>query len=306
MRRESACRPAAEPVRRMGFLKRTRAVAHALLSRVGRPLRRGRAGDLVIEGYRGFGTRREFHLLLRVTRSTGGRWDGHTGDLRASLKRLFRRGVGGQVVTARFGNDWARRVTDDNGYDRMRLTLTEPADAEPLWHRVTLGLDAGNGTGATVDCDVLVPPQAADLLVVSDIDDTVMLTGVASKLRMFWRLFARGARSRLAFPGAAALYRAFHGPQRNPIIYVSRSPWSIYAMLDAFFRRHEIPVGPVMFLRDWGVSWRSPLPRRATEHKADVIREILDLYQDLPVVLIGDSGQCLVVSRAGTVGRAAA
>jgi phosphatidate phosphatase APP1 len=54
---------------------------------------------------------------------------------------------------------------------------------------------------------------------------------------------------------------------------------------------HGIPVGPVLFLREWGISWKSPLPRKAADHKQELIRNMLELYKDLPFVLIGDSGQ---------------
>ena len=44
-------------------------------------------------------------------------------------------------------------------------------------------------------------------------------------------------------------------------------------------------------LTEWGISLRHPLPRRATDHKAVLIDAIMALYADMPVVLIGDSGQ---------------
>jgi hypothetical protein len=47
----------------------------------------------------------------------------------------------------------------------------------------------------------------------------------------------------------------------------------------------------VLFLREWGISWRSPLPRKAADHKQELIQNMLELYQELPFVLIGDSGQ---------------
>ena len=62
-------------------------------------------------------------------------------------------------------------------------------------------------------------------------------------------------------------------------------------MIEEFFVRHDIPVGPVLFLREWGISWTSPLPRKAEDHKQELIRNMLALYSDLPFVLIGDSGQ---------------
>ena len=101
-------------------------------------------------------------------------------------------------------------------------------------------------------------------MVISDIDDTVMETGVANKLKMLWRLFVEDAESRVPFPGVAALYRALHagasGDEANPMLYVSRAPWGIYDVLDEFFARHGIPAGPVLFLREWGVSWTFAVP----------------------------------------------
>jgi phosphatidate phosphatase APP1 len=132
-------------------------------------------------------------------------------------------------------------------------------------------------------------------VVVSDIDDTVMHTGVVNKAAMLWRLFVEGASSRTVFPGVAALYRALYagagGDERNPMLYVSRAPWGIYDILEAFFQHHAIPEGPVLFLREWGISWKTPLPRRAVDHKRLLIEAMMELYADMPFVLIGDSGQ---------------
>tara|TARA_R110002012_G_scaffold8718_1_gene40070 strand:- start:736 stop:1191 length:456 start_codon:yes stop_codon:yes gene_type:complete len=62
-------------------------------------------------------------------------------------------------------------------------------------------------------------------------------------------------------------------------------------MLETFFQINRIPVGPILFLREWGLSWRRPWPRRAEEHKRDLIDRMLALYHDMPCILIGDSGQ---------------
>lgn len=75
------------------------------------------------------------------------------------------------------------------------------------------------------------------------------------------------------------------------MLYVSRAPWGLYDVLEEFFQRHAIPVGPILFLREWGISWRHPLPRRATDHKRVLIEAMMGLYADKPFILIGDSGQ---------------
>jgi phosphatidate phosphatase APP1 len=139
---------------------------------------------------------------------------------------------------------------------------------------------------------IYIPSPRARFVVISDIDDTVMHTGVANKLGMLWRLFVADAQSRVAFPGVAALYRALYagrsGDEANPMLYVSRAPWGIYAVLEEFFAQHGIPVGPVLFLREWGISWRSPLPRKATDHKQELIATCWSSILISLFVLIGD------------------
>jgi phosphatidate phosphatase APP1 len=284
--------------------------------------REGEAGGIVIEPYRGYGSRYELFLMGRVFRQASAplthaaadspesapsrgrsrrrpqrrlqrRPQESTllADLKASLRRLLRRGARGEIVRARYADVEESVETDRDGYFRLHMTLPEPPPADRLWHRVSLSVTLPSGGEAQASADVFVPPESARFVVISDIDDTVMHTGVASRAKTFWRLFAQPAESRAAFPGVAALYRALHGAEQNPMLYVSRSPWSIYPMLETFFRLHRIPVGPVLFLREWGISFRRLAPRRAPEHKLELIRKMLALYRDWPFVLIGDSGQ---------------
>jgi phosphatidate phosphatase APP1 len=252
---------------------------------------------LAIQPYRGYGSPTEVFLMGRVfwqPRIGGGLREGAwRRDLLDAGRRLLRRGVGEAVLVARFGGTEQRVTTDRDGYFRVHLHPTQPPPATRLWHPMDLELVSPSRTRAAGE--LFVPPSTARYVVISDIDDTIVETGVASKARMLWHLFAQGARSRVAFPGVAALYRALHGGasggERNPLLYVSRGPWSLYEVLDTFFHLHGIPVGPILFLREWGLSLRHPFPRRAKDHKLALIRAMLGLYRDLPFLLIGDSGQ---------------
>jgi phosphatidate phosphatase APP1 len=112
---------------------------------------------------------------------------------------------------------------------------------------------------------------------------------------MLWRLFFTDAEARVAFPKVPAFYRALHagpsGQAKNPMLYVSRGPWSIRPVIEQFFQDRDIPDGPVVFLRDWGLSLQHPLPRRSEAHKHALIATMVDVYDPQPFVLIGDSGQ---------------
>jgi phosphatidate phosphatase APP1 len=208
-------------------------------------------------------------------------------------RRLLSWGVADAALVARFYGAEQRVISDRDGYFRVHMRPARPPPAKRRWHAMELALI--EPTEIVAAGEVFLPPANCRHVVISDIDDTVMETGVANKIKMIWRLFMQGPESRVPFPGVAALLQALHrgatGSEANPMLYVSRAPWSIYEVLDEFFNLHEIPVGPILFLREWGLTLQSPLPRRAQDHKLDLIRNMLALYRELPFVLIGDSGQ---------------
>jgi phosphatidate phosphatase APP1 len=264
-----------------------------LLRVLARPVRtaRGRRG-VVLQAYRGYGSPERIFMIGRVFfQHTGGTIE--AAELRAIVRRIRRRPVRGARVRASFYGAEAEVVTDRDGYFRIEMAPGMPVPRDRVWH--PLGLTLVAPRAAQAETEVFIPPPTARTVVVSDIDDTVMHTGVANKAATFWRLFVADAGSRTVLPGVAALYRALHagpsGDEGNPMLYVSRAPWGVYDMLVEFFHRHDIPNGPILFLREWGISWKRPLPRRATQHKRWVIETMLRVYGDMPFVLIGDSGQ---------------
>jgi phosphatidate phosphatase APP1 len=262
---------------------------------------RGRLAEprLEIQPFRGYGSRGEVFLMGRVHRGPAAADAPETGGpvrrLIRMLPGLLQPGAAGAPVTARFHGAERRVRSDRHGFFQIHLRPGRPPSGDRQWHAVALHLESGAAASAPVRGDVYVPPESARYVVISDIDDTVMKTGVANKLKMFWRLFAETAHARVAFPGVAALYRAFHGGrtgnQLNPLLYVSRGPWTLYEALGLFFNLHGIPVGPILFLRDWGLRLNRPIPRRSSGHKPALIRRMMTLYRELPFILVGDSGQ---------------
>lgn len=261
-----------------------------------RPVRRGRRErELVIQPYRGFGSTDRLFVMgrvLRQPRALSPR-DRFARDLLDVARRLFRHGVADMTVTTRVNGVEARTATDKDGYFRLSLDLSDRPLASGGWHHLDLSL--ADHPDIVVMARVLVHPPSSRCLVVSDIDDTVVETGVANRLVMLWRLFIKGPHDRLPVPGVADFYRALNagisGGERNPLVFVSRAPWTIYETLDAFLRIQRMPRDAVLFLREWGVRWHHPFARKDPHHKVDLIRRVLETAPGLPVVLVGDSGQ---------------
>jgi phosphatidate phosphatase APP1 len=267
-------------------------VFQALRRTLARPVRRsrGRSG-VVLQPYRGYGSAQRVFVIGRAFWQSTERAE--VSELRDILRRIRRRPVRGARIEARFYGASVEVETDRDGYFRIELAPGAVPPEEVRWHPMQIVMLAPHRVAAVAE--VYIPPARSSLVVISDIDDTVMHTGVANKARMLWRLFVEDAESRTVFPGVSHLYRALHagatGDEANAMLYVSRAPWGIYELLDEFFQRHDIPVGPILFLREWGISWKHPLPRRATDHKRVLIEAMMHLYAGMPFVLIGDSGQ---------------
>ncbi|CAM0556764.1 hypothetical protein EHLJMEHL_01852 [Vreelandella titanicae] len=256
-------------------------------------------GGMVVHPYRGYGSQREVFVMGRVFRQAAlGRAIPRHGMLRDTAdvaRRVLRRGLADAQVEIHIGENKLCVGTDRDGYFDVHLPISHTLPIDVSWHRADILVHCSGQTPVRTHVEVYVPPPEADLLIISDIDDTVMFTGVAEKLKMLYRLFVKKPHRRTAFPGVAPLYQALHRGvserAERPILYVSRGPWAIYEMLETFFQINRIPVGPIIFLREWGISLRRPWPRRAEEHKRELIDRMLTLYNDMPCILIGDSGQ---------------
>ncbi|SDN18716.1 Phosphatidate phosphatase APP1 [Vreelandella arcis] len=265
-----------------------------------KPMKRnfGRGG-MMVHPYRGYGSQREVFVMGRVFRQLAlGRAIPRRGIFRDTAdvaRRIFRRGFANAEVELVLGGNQLCVTTDRDGYFDVHLPISHALPIDVSWHVADIKVKAEGQRSVNTQVEIYVPPPEADLLVISDIDDTVMFTGVAEKLKMLYRLFVHKPHRRTAFPGVASLYQALHrggsDKAERPILYVSRGPWAIYEMLETFFQLNRIPVGPILFLREWGLSLRHPWPRRAEAHKRELIDRMLTLFDDLPCILIGDSGQ---------------
>ncbi|QGG41378.1 App1 family protein [Aeromicrobium yanjiei] len=213
--------------------------------------------------------------------------EGVGAAVRRGVQNFMTRELPGVPLRVEVGGTQIRTVSDEDGY--FLVTVPVATHLPSPWAAGTVSLDGeyrgflpGPGTSTTVD--VRVPGPSARLGILSDVDDTVIKTGVQRVGQMVLHTLAGSELTREAFPGAAALYRDLAAGDTNPVFYVSSSPWNLHAFLTAFLEHHEFPRGPLL-LRDLLGT------HAGREDKHGRIREILDLHPDLQFVLIGDSGE---------------
>ncbi|GGW39946.1 App1 family protein [Arenibacter certesii] len=145
---------------------------------------------------------------------------------------------------------------------------------------------------------MLVPSLKSNYGVISDIDDTILHTGIVSllKWRVIYNTLFKTPGKRLPFAGAADFYHLLHrgptGKAANPIFYVSNSPWNLYRYLEFFLKNNNFPKGPIL-LRSLSSFFKKNkvVNGESLSHKPHEILNILDMYPELSFILIGDSGE---------------
>ncbi|WP_210650285.1 App1 family protein [Nocardioides sp. SYSU D00065] len=251
--------------------------------------RAGRApAHLRIESYGGHGTGAGVVVRGRVVDDPPLSSAVEGESLRAAVGRSVRAfltdELPGVPLRVRLGDAEALVTTDAEGYFRARLA---PGSLEGPWARGTVEL-AGDYRGLAdrhpTDVRVRVPSSEAAFGVISDVDDTILETGVQRVGRMVLQTLTGSALTRMPFPGVVELYGDLARGEANPVFYVSSSPWNLHAFLEAFLAHRAFPLGPVL-LRDLLGS------AAGREEKHGRIREVLELHPDLPFVLLGDSGE---------------
>ena len=248
-----------------------------------------RPAHLRIEAYIGHGGGEGVVVRGRVLddppRSEAVAGEGVGAAVRRSLRDFWTDELPGVPLQVRVAGTSVEVVTDADGYflthvhpdhDRLTNPVTDGTVELAGEHRETRG-------PCTTALQVRVPGPDARFGILSDIDDTILQTGVQRAGQMIRQTLTGSALTRVPFPGAAQLYRDLEAGV-NPVFYVSSSPWNLHGFVVAFLRHRRFPPGPVL-LRDL---LGTPAGR---EEKTGRIKEILDLHPGLPFVLIGDSGE---------------
>ena len=176
-----------------------------------------------------------------------------------------------------------RKFTDDEGWVKLKTSFVNEVKNSIITKENNF------------EAELLIPPAKASYGVISDIDDTILHTGVTSFLK--WRVLKNSlfkhAHNRLSLEGSPEFYRDLHagkkGNEQNPMIYLSNSPWNLYEYLKLFLEINDFPKGPIL-LRDFRTPFDRTL-RPEKPHKQKEIINILKTYPHLNFILIGDSGE---------------
>ena len=246
--------------------------------------RRARDAGKVAEvvPYAGYGSTSRVRVLARVllAKPSERRDEVPTGA------RGWRNFVGVPVenaqVNVRIGEQSLEVQADRSGV----IDVVVDVDLEPGWHRIGL---SSEGSAVATALVFVVDPEVS-FGVVSDIDDTVMVTALPRPLLAAWHTFVVNEHARATTPGMPVLYERLTTRYSGaPMIYLSTGAWNVAPTLTRFLSRNLYPAGALL-LTDWGPTadrWF----RSGREHKRSSLERLAREFPQIKWLLIGDDGQ---------------
>lgn len=173
-------------------------------------------------------------------------------------------------------------VADRGGY----VDVVVPSRSAEGWREVKVAPVGG----PTVTAPVRVVGRQVRTGLVSDVDDTVMVTSLPRPLTAIWNLLVLHEDARRPVRGMADLYAELDSLEDQlPVVYLSTNTWNGAAALRRFFAFHSLPAGP-MLLTDWGPT-NTGWFRSGREHKFHSLERLARELPHVRWILVGDDGQ---------------
>lgn len=240
---------------------------------------------IVDDGWSG-ATGSHFSGRLVEARAASGGAHGGLKTFYRNTRRLLTSGEEGMVTWRVADREWAVR-TDDDGY--WELAMNQPLPLAPGWHEIETEPAGSSEAG------LLVADPANRFGIISDLDDTILVSGVLEKRVLLKNSLTVPAERREVVPGMAALYqrllRQNPVPEASVVFYVSASPKQLTDNLRGFLRHQGFPRG-VLRLKEFSeASDASLFDHDQQDYKLRALETVFYAYPEVRFALFGDDGE---------------
>lgn len=242
--------------------------------------------------YPGFGTDR-FVVEGRVIEARAGRPEAQDDawftNLRRTLRRLINDEQGKVALRVRLGTGEWPVHSDAEGY--FRVEAATPPGTTAGWQAVEVATASGD---ARAGGGVLLVPADNRLGIITDLDDTILVSDVTDKSRLVRKTLLVNYAQRQAVAGMAEYYarlaRRNPQPATAPIFYLSASPRQLHAGIQAFLDRNGFPRGVLITKKITNDQTSDPVTDQV-RYKTTRIEQLLAAFPQVRFVLVGDDGE---------------
>lgn len=241
----------------------------------------------VIKLYKGFAGQKVIYIFGHVLKSEVKQREKLTSNPFKNALEMYRRyqvyPLKKAEVVLTLGEEHRKTKTDKRGFFLFKVTQ-QPEQS--------ISFEVALESDHTVTCTGAVEKLAPSQIVVSDIDDTVLISRATNTWKKLYLLLTKNHESRKAFDGIRSFYHKIAKEESTSFFYVSSSEWNLYDFLRDFVKFNNLPDG-IFLLQDiksgiWDVFKSGGGSHR---HKKEKIQLIMESFPEADYTLVGDSGQ---------------
>ena len=252
----------------------------------------------ILKLYRGYANEQELIVMGHVFKPTNRKeYDFQKKKLEnaSSIISLFRLKTESNAdVYLEHDNTTIHTKTLEDGYFKFCVPLHKEVGYG--WIDYQVSIIHGNET--IVRTESYIRPKRENLGVISDIDDTFLVSYTENPLKKLYHLLFRNVNTRKVYEDVVPHYQALGNAGRtgseeqNAFFFVSSSEWNLYRFIVRFTEIHQLPKA-VLLLKDIKsrVSDFFRSGRDGHNHKFEKIKHILEFYPNLKYILMGDDSQ---------------
>ena len=252
----------------------------------------------ILKLYRGYANEQELIVMGHVFKPTSiEEYNFQKKNLKnaTSVIKMFQMKTQANAdVYLKHNNSKIHTKTLIDGYFKFCVTLDQNANYG--WIDYEVSIVYKNKTITTQDS--YIRPHKGNLGVISDIDDTFLVSHTLNPFKKLYVLLFKNVNKRKIYDDVVAHYQALSTAGRenkeefNAFFYVSSSEWNLYRFITKLAEIHQLPKA-VLLLKDIKTSLADFFitGRGNHNHKFDKIKHILEFYPNLEYVLLGDDSQ---------------
>ena len=252
----------------------------------------------ILKLYRGYANEEELIVMGHVFKPTKTKdyaFEKKKFKNASSIIRLFRlKTLANADVYLEHNNTTIHTKTLIDGYFKFCIPIGQNVGHGWIDYEVSIY----HGDTKIVAKESFIRPKKENLGIISDIDDTFLISYTENSLRKLYNLLFRNVNSRKVFEDVVPHYQALsnsgrtNNEEQNAFFYVSSSEWNLYRFIVKFSEIHQLPKA-VLLLKDIKSSLTDFLwtGKGSHNHKFEKVKHILEFYPNLKYVLLGDDSQ---------------
>ena len=202
-------------------------------------------------------------------------------------------------VVLRVGKVVAETRAENDGYFRFQVPFTEKLGGG--WHKYEVSVeDEIDGKKYfTTQHEEFFHPYESSYGVISDIDDTFLISHSRKSFKKLFVLLSKNVHARKPFDDVVKHYQLLSqaggktpGQNANIFFYVSSSEWNLYDMIVRFAELNGLPKAVLKLKKiKSGLDDFVMTGGGSHDHKFEKIQNIIDFYPELKFILMGDDSQ---------------